>query len=140
MLIRNYFNNMKRFAIILGALILMGAGCANTPRKSSLEQNTPKNEARGDESKVTIEMTPEGYNPPAVDIKIGTTVTFVNKDTVPRWPASGMHPTHQLCPGFDSRNGIAPGESYSFKFMEAKTCPFHDHLYPKMRGSITVEE
>lgn len=129
---------MKKFALILGALILIGGGCVRE-REVAMEKKGAE-AMKKEENLVVVEMTPDGFNPPALDIKAGTTVKFVNKDTVPRWPASGMHPTHQLCPGFDSLKGIAPGESYSFKFTEAKTCPMHDHLYPKLRGSITVEE
>ena len=126
---------MKKLALALGALILIGGGCV--PQRPSAEEEVKATMENKDV--VVIEMTSDGFSPPASTIKAGTTVKFVNKDTVPRWPASGMHPTHQLCPGFDSRNGIAPGESYVFTFNEAKTCPMHDHLNPRMRGSITVE-
>jgi hypothetical protein len=70
---------------------------------------------------------------------VGTSVLFINKDASPRWPASGIHPTHQSCPGFDSLRGLQPGQSYSFTFTEKKTCPMHDHLNPQVRGSIIIQ-
>ncbi len=74
-------------------------------------------------------------------IKAGDTVTFVNRDSKPHWPVTGIHPTHNICPGFDARRGLNTGESYSRAFTEAKTCPFHDHLDPNVsavKGQIIV--
>jgi len=86
-----------------------------------------------------IEMTPAGFSPKELTIKKGDKVEFINRDTVKRWPASGPHPAHTICQGFDSKPGVAVGESYSFTFSEAKTCPFHDHLNPSIFGKIIVE-
>ena len=86
-----------------------------------------------------IEMTPTGFAPKELTIKKGDTVKFVNKDNKKRWPASGVHPSHQICPGFDAIGGINPGQSYSFTFKEIKTCPMHDHLLPTQFGKIIVE-
>ena len=86
-----------------------------------------------------VEMNASGFSPPAFTIKAWDTVKFVNKDARDRWPASGMHPTHQLCPGFDSLKPMKTGEEYSFTFTEKKECPMHDHLIPSLRGKITVE-
>jgi len=86
-----------------------------------------------------IEMTPTGFEPKELIIKKGDKVEFVNKDSRKRWPASGVHPTHLICRGFDSLEGIGAGATYSFTFNEAKTCPFHDHLFPNLFGKIIVE-
>lgn len=126
---------MRKLAFTLGVLILLGGGCV-LQRPSAEKQP----EATMENKDVTvIEMTANGFNPPALTIKAGTTVKFENKDNVPHWPASGVHPTHEICRGFDARRGVPPGESYLFTFTEVKTCPMHDHLNPSMRGSITVE-
>ena len=86
-----------------------------------------------------IEMTPTGFAPKEIVIKKGDKVEFMNRDSRKRWPASGMHPTHLLCRGFDALEGIGAGAIYSFTFTEAKTCPFHDHLFPNLFGKIIVE-
>ena len=95
---------------------------------------TPENQT------VTVTFTNGGASPNMVNIRIGNTVKFVNNDDTPRWPASGVHPTHQICPGFDALHGLAKGESYSFAFKVAKTCPFHDHLNPSLHGQIVVTQ
>lgn len=88
----------------------------------------------------TISMTAEGFSPQSLTIKMGDRVVFRNDDTKSRWPASAIHPTHQVCPGFDALRPMASAESYSHTFTQAKECPFHDHLTPSLRGKITVTE
>lgn len=87
---------------------------------------------------VTVNMTNAGFEPSEVSVKAGTKVRFVNSDTELHWPASGVHPTHQICPGFDSLAPVSPGQAYTFTFEEAKKCPMHDHLNPGLKGSVTV--
>ncbi len=87
-----------------------------------------------------VEITSAGFQPSALKIKVGMTVRFMNKDSQLHWPASGIHPTHELCAGFDALKGLAQDEQYSFTFKEVKTCPMHDHLNPSLTGSIIVEQ
>ena len=89
---------------------------------------------------MTIRLNADGFNPVNIQVKVGTTVNFINDGSRSFWPASGVHPIHRLCPGFDSLKGLRQGESYSFTFNEVKTCPMHDHLSPSVRGSIIVIE
>lgn len=86
-----------------------------------------------------VEMTSAGFSPKELKIKKGDAVEFVNKDSRQRWPASGVHPAHQMCPGFDALKQMSPGETYSFTFNETKTCPMHDHMMPNLFGKIIVE-
>ena len=87
---------------------------------------------------ITIVFAEGKANPANVSIQTGDTVKFINNDSVPHWPASGVHPTHQICPGFDSQRGLKAGESYSFTFRDVKTCPWHDHLKSSLNGQIEV--
>src|SRR3989338_2918293 len=74
---------------------------------------------------VVVKMLPGAFSPSALSVKKETQITFVNKDTVPRWPASAVHPEHQCYPEFDSIKSIVPGESFSFTANIVKTCGFH---------------
>src|SRR3989338_4414746 len=87
-----------------------------------------------------IEMRAMGFTPQTLDIKNGDTVQFVNKGTTIMWPASAVHPTHDVCPGFDAHGGVKLGETYSHTFNEPLDCPFHDHLNPSLNGKISVSE
>lgn len=97
--------------------------------------------ALGDEimKEYVIEMTARGFSPVNLNVPPGTTVKFINRDSATHWPASDIHPTHQICPGFDSLSPVQAGASHSFKFETAKTCPMHDHLNPALKGSIIVQ-
>lgn len=87
----------------------------------------------------TISMDDTGFSPATLSVAVGTTVVFVNDGQALHWPASAVHPTHEVLPGFDSKKGIATGDRYSYTFTEAGTWRFHDHLNPQLTGTIIVE-
>lgn len=94
-----------------------------------------------------INYTDEGFSPATLQIKKNETVTFKNKSSSSMWPASAMHPTHQVYPTtggclgstFDACKGVQPGDSWSFKFEVVGSWKYHDHLTPQDRGTINVE-
>jgi hypothetical protein len=85
-----------------------------------------------------IEMTKDGFNPQSVTVDHNQTIIFLNRDDVPRWPASNSHPMHDVYPEFDPKNSIEPGASWPFKPQKIGTWKYHDHLFPHMRGIIVV--
>ncbi|MBI2028694.1 MAG: cupredoxin domain-containing protein [Candidatus Levybacteria bacterium] len=85
-----------------------------------------------------IEMNENGFTPSEIMIDTDSTVIFVNKDTKPRWPASNVHPTHEIYPELDPRKNIDPEESWTFKPTKAGEWKYHDHNFPHMRGVIIV--
>lgn len=88
---------------------------------------------------VTINVDETGFAPSEVTIVAGDTVTFVNNGQGKHWPASDVHPTHQLLPEFDAKRGLETGETYSFTFTKAGSWTMHDHLQPSSTGTITVQ-
>jgi len=86
-----------------------------------------------------IYMGGGGFNPANLAIKIGDTVRFVNNDTKDHWPASDVHPVHEIYPEFDPRAVIAPGEEWSFTFERVGEWGVHDHRSPYITGKIIVE-
>lgn len=85
-----------------------------------------------------IEMTSNGFEPPSITLDKNSSLIFINKDKVVRWPASNVHPTHEIYPEFDPRKPIEVGKSWSFKPTKAGEWKYHDHLLPHMRGVIKV--
>ena len=134
---------MKKVILILIILsLILVAGCAPYKQEGS------QVEIDGITAPNTIEITSSGFNPPELTINAGETVTFINKDTEPHWPASAMHPTHLLYPEtggcigskFDACKELAQGETFSFAFNEIGTWKYHDHLKPGVYfGSVTVK-
>ncbi|OHA03348.1 MAG: hypothetical protein A3J58_01255 [Candidatus Sungbacteria bacterium RIFCSPHIGHO2_02_FULL_52_23] len=99
--------------------------------------------ASGDSTKIysdfaTITMVADGFSPAVITVRKGTRVTFINRDTLWRWPASDIHPSHDLYPQFDPKHPIEPGEEWSFVFEEKGEWGMHDHLAPYITGKVTV--
>jgi len=90
----------------------------------------------------TVRLTAAGPLPAALTITAGDGVRFVNESDTAYWVASDPHPTHDGCPGFDSRRSLSRGEQYGLAFPAARTCSYHNHLDPlngTFRGTITVQ-
>ena len=91
---------------------------------------------------VTVEITSNGAIPSTITVKKGTQVTFVNKDSSLHWIASDPHPSNDALPGFDSEEGLAEGDSFTFVFEQVGTFTYHDHLdalNTKFQGTVIVE-
>ena len=100
----------------------------------------------------TVTYTDSGFSPNELHIKSGGTVVFKNMSSGSMWPASAMHPTHNvyqqhtgMCAliggsNFDACGPIAPGVSWSFQFNSVGSWAYHDHTSPNFFGKIIVEE
>lgn len=87
----------------------------------------------------TVAIDDNGFAPATATVKAGTAVTFTNHGQAPHWPASDPHPTHTNLAGFDSKRGLATGESYAYTFTTPGTWGFHDHLNPTVKGTVIVQ-
>ena len=95
-----------------------------------------------------VRITAEGFLPRELEIKKGDTVVWTNAASKPSWPASAMHPTHDVYPekggciasAFDACKGLAEGESFKFQFNHAGTWKYHDHMNVSVVGAVKVEE
>jgi plastocyanin len=90
-------------------------------------------------SEVVITRTEHGFEPREVRIQKGDTVKFVSEIEKDFWPASNAHPTHAVYSDFDPEHSLARGSSWVFTFNRVGTWNFHDHLDPKIQGTIFVE-
>ena len=128
--------------IAIAAAIYFMRDNDEAPSRSNTENNleTAKQNISVESEIIDIKITDAGYEPNLLTIKIGTTVNFKNLSSVDRWPASGIHPTHQIYPEFDPKKAIPSGGSWSFKFDKAGVWRFHDHLFTNLNGIITVEK
>ena len=83
-------------------------------------------------STTTVEIRNNAFIPPQLNVAPGTTVTWVNRDSVPHTVTAdnGL---------FDSKE-LAPGASFPVVLDGAGTVTYHCKLHPEMRGSIVVGE
>ncbi len=79
---------------------------------------------------VTVSIQDFAFDPPDITVAPGTTVTWVNKDSVP-------HTTTANDETWDSET-LQPGESFSFTFDAPGTFPYFCEIHPRMMGSVTV--
>lgn len=93
----------------------------------------------GIEKEAEIIFTDNGFAPQRITIKARSSLTFINKSESDFWPASNIHPTHEIYPGFDAAKPIAPASSWSFRFDKVGEWRYHDHLAPQFSGVIIVE-
>lgn len=89
---------------------------------------------------VVVEMTAWGFQPQSVTLDTSSTIIFVNKDSKPHWPASDVHPTHDLYPEFDPQKEIPRGKSWPFRPKKVGVWRFHDHLFPHIKGTLVVNQ
>lgn len=114
-------------SIILLILIISGI---RTLYLNTLENNSAQT--------IVVEMRNDGFYPPEVRINIGDAVNFINKTDKSFWPASNLHPTHEIYPEFDPKQPIDSGKGWSFKFTKIGEWKYHDHLSPINKGVIYV--
>ena len=119
---------MRIPALLLLLAVLVLAGCGG---------NGDDNGGGGGGN--VVEITDDGFEPSSLTVSSGDSVTFENKSSDDSWPASDVHPTHQNYPGFDAKNALLSGESYSFTFEKTGSWGYHNHLEPDQQGTIVVE-
>ncbi len=114
--------------LITIAFLFLGACSVTAPVDSSDSSNS-----------VIIRMIPAGFDPETVSVKKGTKVCYVNEDSEARWPASNIHPTHEIYSDFDPKTVVRSGETWCFTFTKLGIWKFHDHLFPEFVGTVNVE-
>ena len=85
-----------------------------------------------------VELRDAGFFPAELTLRTGDTVTFKNLGTHAIWPASDPHPTHEDLSPFDPKEGIPPGESWTYTFATPGSWRYHDHLNVASQGEIFV--
>jgi len=90
------------------------------------------------EDAFVVTLTPDGYEPADFSIPVGTAVTFKSTTGKPHWPASNLHPSHNIYPEFDPLRPIDPDASWTFIFDREGTWNFHDHMRAYYTGTVKV--
>ena len=92
------------------------------------------------ETTAEVSYSNDGFQPDSLTVKVGTVVTWTNNGEKKMWVATASHPTHDELPEFDQLTGAENGSSYSFKFTQAGSWAYHNHLAPTDRGEVIVVE
>jgi len=89
----------------------------------------------------TITLSSTGVSPKASSVSVGSTIKFLNDDSVPHQLASNPNPQQTDCPELNSPM-LAPGDAFMATIASRNaTCGFNDILNPtdsNFQGTITV--
>lgn len=125
--------------IVLFILLLVGLVSYLYVNSQNNKSSSNKNQTNSkEEVKVSIEK--DSFSPATVEIKKGTTVTWVNNDTATHQIASDPHPLHNQLKDLGDGEVLNQGEGFSFTFDKTGTFTYHDHLNPlKYKGTVVVK-
>jgi plastocyanin len=79
----------------------------------------------------TVVIEAMQFSPQVLEVKVGDTVVWVNKDAFP-------HNAVATVPGFQSKE-IASDGSWKFKAVKKGTFPYLCTLHPMMKASLVVK-
>lgn len=126
---------LRTFGLTLGGLAVGGAlsGCALL---EGLYGKRPKEEGGTEEPPVateTVEIVDFAFVPAVIQVSVGATVTWINRDRAPH-TATSTNPSGV----FDS-GSLAQDERFEFEFTEPGTYEYFCSIHPWMTGKVIVE-
>jgi len=80
-----------------------------------------------------VSITSAGFQPNALSVKVGTTVTWTNND-------SAAHTVTSDTAGIFDSGAINGGQTFQFTFSTAGTFTYHSTSDPSMTGTVTVTQ
>lgn len=89
---------------------------------------------------IEVVLTSDGFSPKEVSIRQGDSIRFTSSLGKHFWPASDLHPTHNIYSEFDPKLPIDPDKSWTFRFDKVGEWKYHDHLSPYFTGKVVVLE
>ncbi len=124
---------------VLGMILMRRQFLSDAPTSSSIQNGRDAIPTQAADQ-VSVTITDAGFSPRGIHVKRGGMVTWVNSTNEHHWPASNIHPTHEIYPEFDPERPLAPGEHWSFTFDREGLWFYHDHLESQHLGTIKVGE
>lgn len=125
---------LKELFVFAAVLVVLAGAWACQPYVNGDNLGADSGDERG-ENQVWLRNLE--FNPQTLNVTVGTTVTWINKDVVNHRIVSGTpnDPTER----FDSGN-LGNAETFSFTFTSAGTFSYFCKLHPtQMTGSIVVQ-
>lgn len=121
---------MKNILIILAVLVLVGGGAyyfLKSQNKASSNSATTANVATGPN---TVLIKNFAFDPGTLNVKVGTTVTWINEDAA----------THTIKSNTFNSSDLGQGDKFTFTFNSAGTYNYSCGIHPTMTGQIIVNQ
>jgi amicyanin len=124
---RPWFGTVCAAVLVLACL---NAGCASSqiPVESLPVAPAPAETANA------IAISNFAFSPATLTVRVGTTVTWTNKDSVPHTVVSDAGSSVPF-----TSPSLATGSSFPFTFTQAGTYTYHCSIHPSMKGTVVVE-
>jgi len=130
----NFNNKLILFlaagAVIVLIVILIAKSTPKTPTVTQKDQGS-KVLNQQPTTETSVEIKNHSFNPKTLTVKVGSVVTWTNKDSVPHTATANDQ-------SFDTGN-LKPGDSGSARFPTAGTYTYHCSIHPDMVGTIVVK-
>jgi plastocyanin len=110
----------------LAAVLVLGIGTLGPGQKSFVASAQEKT------STTEVKIDNFSFGPAVLTVKVGTTVTWTNRDDIPHTVVSTDDPQMFKSKVLDT------DEKFSFTFSKAGTYPYFCSIHPKMTGRIVV--
>lgn len=133
---------MRTTRTILAAVMLVAAAaCGGGSDSPTSPTPPPTQQPPPSQQGTTITIGAGGVmTPPVLTVARGTRVTFINNDSRARDINDDPHPTHGDCPPIQEIGFIQTGQTKQTGALNtARTCGYHDHNEPTVRGTIIVQ-
>lgn len=138
---------MNKIYLAIVAIVVLTAGAfllsSNKTNVTKVETSTQpvatsiaSPSAKAEENTVTV--TANGFEPQTITVKVGSTVTWINKSGTTVIINSDPHPIHNFWP-FLNLGSFADGGSVSATFQKSGTYTYHNHLDPSQKGTVIAQ-
>ncbi|MBK7381077.1 MAG: cupredoxin family copper-binding protein [Ignavibacteriales bacterium] len=121
-------NKIRLFSVLVLSLLFVIFSLNCSEENSSTTTNTDPN---------AITIQGNAFQPAALTVKKGTTVTWTNKDSYAHTVTSGISPNPN---GTFNSNNVSANQTFSFKFDNTGSFDYFCMIHPFMKAKITVEE
>jgi plastocyanin len=116
--------------IALLTLLVISAGCSSSQAPSPAAPAQPASTGGN-----TVTMKNFAFDPPALTVKSGTAVTWVNQDSATHTVVSDTGSPESF-----SSEPLSTGGTYTRTFTVPGTYSYHCSIHPSMKGTVTVQQ
>lgn len=127
--------------VLVGGIYLLNKNKTSpTPPSQTTIESTPvpTSASQTANQQNTVTLTQDGFSPATLTVKIGETVTWVNKSGTDATVNSDPHPIHTAYSPLNL-NSFSNGGTLSLKFDKPGTYGYHNHLNASQKGTIVVQ-
>ncbi len=119
-------------------LVLLGVGLAIATAAVLVAHEAPGADAKTEQAQSvdTVQIKDFLYDPPAISVPVGATITFINEDSAPHTATSGSSPSAD---GVFDTGTLTKGQSKSVKVTKAGTFAYFCAIHPFMKATVTVK-